>query len=260
VKIRLPLDKLHKLRDTINYARNRQKLTLQELQSLIGLLVFTCAVVPLGRTFLRRLIDLTKGLKKPHHKRRLSIEARADFAAWSLFLEHFIGTSLFLDDIWQTSATLQLYTDGSGIGFGGTFGTKWFSEIWTDEWKDYHISVNKGNNKITELRTKVFPTVVAVTIWGQVMANKKVRFFSDNMAVVQVINKQSAKDRNIMTLLRLFIFHCLKFNILFRVKHVPGIDNVLSDKLSRLQIAECHRLAPQMDQFPVEVPPAMFNI
>ena len=249
MKIRLPLDKLDKLRDKINYARNRQKLTLQELQSLIGLVVFTCAVVPLGRTFLRRLIDLTKGLKKPHHKRRLSKEARADLAAWSLFLEHFIGTSLFLDDTWQTSATLQLYTDASGIGFGGTFGTKWFSEKWTDEWKDYQISVKD-----------VFPIVVAVAILGQAMANKKVRFFSDNMAVVQVINKQSVKHRNTMTLLRLFIFHCLKFNILFRVKHVPCIDNVLSDKLSRLQIAEFHRLAPQMDQFPVEVPPAMFNI
>ena len=80
------------------------------------------------------------------------------------------------------------------------------------------------------------------------------------MAVVQVINKQTGKDRNLMKLLRRFIVHCLKLNILFRAKHVPGIDYVLSDKLSRLQIAEFHRLAPQMDQFPVEVPPAMFNI
>lgn len=125
----------------------------------------------------------------------------------------------------------------------------WFSEKWTNEWKDYHISVKE-----------LFPIVIAVEIWEQVMANKKVCFFSDNMAVVQVINKQTGKDCNIMKLLRRFIVHCLKFNILFRAKHVPGIDNVLSDKLSRLQIAEFHRLAPQMDQFPVEVPPAVFNI
>jgi hypothetical protein len=165
------------------------------------------------------------------------------------FFEHFNGTSLFLDDIWQTSAILQLCTDASGLGFGGTFGTKWFSEKWTNEWKDYHISVKE-----------LFHIVIAVEIWGQVMANKKVCFFSDNMAVVQVINKQTGKDRNLMKLLRRFIVHCLKLNILFRAKHVPGIDNVLSDKLSRLQIAEFHRLVPQMDQFPVEVPPAMFNI
>lgn len=125
----------------------------------------------------------------------------------------------------------------------------WFSEKWTNEYKDYHISVKE-----------LFPIVIAVEIWGQVMANKKVCFFSDNMAVVQVINKQTGKDRNIMKLLRRFIVHCLKFSILFRAKHVSGIENVLSDKLSRLQMAEFHRLAPQMDQFPVEVPPAKFNI
>ena len=125
----------------------------------------------------------------------------------------------------------------------------WFSEKWTNEWKDYHIFVKE-----------LFPIVIAVEKWGQVMANKKVCFFSDNMAVVQVINKQTGKDRNIMKLLRRFIVHCLKFSILFRAKHVSGIENVLSDKLSRLQMAEFHRLAPQMDQFPVEVPPAKFNI
>jgi hypothetical protein len=38
--------------------------------------------------------------------------------------EHFSGTFLFLDDIWQTSATLQLCTDASGLGFGGNVGTK----------------------------------------------------------------------------------------------------------------------------------------
>jgi hypothetical protein len=46
---------------------------------------------------------------------------------------------------------------------------------------------------------ELFPIVIAVEIWGQVMANKKVCFFSDNMAVVQVINKQTGKDRNIPT-------------------------------------------------------------
>jgi hypothetical protein len=161
MEIRLPHDKLDKLRDKINYAKNRQTLTLQELQSLIRLLHFACAVVPPGRTFLRRLIDLTKGLKKPHHKRRLNKEARADLAAWSLFLEHFNGTSLFLEDILQTSATLQLYTDASRLGFGGTFGTKWFSEKWKNEWKDYPIYVKE-----------LFPIVITVEIWGQVMANK----------------------------------------------------------------------------------------
>ncbi|XP_062593378.1 uncharacterized protein LOC134254854 [Saccostrea cucullata] len=80
--IRLPKEKLSKIRQEISKAKCRKKMTLQEIQSLIGLLNFACAVVTPERTFLRRLIDLTKGLKKPHHRRRLTKDARADLEAW----------------------------------------------------------------------------------------------------------------------------------------------------------------------------------
>lgn len=44
------------------------KLTVKELQSLIGLLNFACNIVSPGRSFLRRLIDLTMGIKKQYYK------------------------------------------------------------------------------------------------------------------------------------------------------------------------------------------------
>ncbi|XP_060085027.1 uncharacterized protein LOC132564393, partial [Ylistrum balloti] len=108
---RLPMDKLEKMRDCVKLFSRCRKVTLKELQSLIGLLNFACRVVLPGRPFLRRLIDLTCGLTKPHHHRRLSKEARADLAAWGLFLDYFNGTSMFLSDKWETSAHLQFYTD-----------------------------------------------------------------------------------------------------------------------------------------------------
>lgn len=49
-------------------------------------------VIPPGRTFLRRQINLTIGLKKkPYHHRKLNLEARADLKAWAVFLEQFNG-------------------------------------------------------------------------------------------------------------------------------------------------------------------------
>ncbi|XP_061170276.1 uncharacterized protein LOC133179566 [Saccostrea echinata] len=247
--IRLPEEKLSKIRKEIFNAKCRKKMTLQEIQSLIGLLNFACAVVTPGRTFLRRLIDLTKGFKKPHHKRRITKDARADLEAWSLFIEHFNGSSFFLDDKLQTSETLQLYTDASGLGHGGVFGKQWFYGEWTTEWTKHHISVKE-----------LFPIVVAVHLWGNQMANKRICFFSDNMAVVYVINKQSAKDQSIMNLLRRLIVQCLKFNILFYAKHVPGVKNILSDKLSRLQIQQFRELAPHMDKSPLEIPSEIYKI
>lgn len=61
---RLPSDKLDKCRTLVNQFRRRKKVTLQELQSLIGGLNFACLVVVPGRASLRRLSDLTVGVKK----------------------------------------------------------------------------------------------------------------------------------------------------------------------------------------------------
>ena len=59
MEARLPHDKIQKCTTFISHFLRRKKVTLKELQSLIGLLNFACAVVRPGRAFLRRLIDRT---------------------------------------------------------------------------------------------------------------------------------------------------------------------------------------------------------
>ena len=60
----LPSDKVLRCANLLSAFLTR-KVTLQELQSLIGLLNFSCSVVLPGWAFLRRLIDLTVGVKRP---------------------------------------------------------------------------------------------------------------------------------------------------------------------------------------------------
>ena len=63
---RLHHDKLEAAINLVKSFSRRKKVTLWELHSLIGTLNFACEVsVPL-RPFLRRLIDLTMGIVKPH--------------------------------------------------------------------------------------------------------------------------------------------------------------------------------------------------
>ena len=91
----------------------RRKVTLLELQSLIGLLSFACCVVHSGRTFLRRLIDRTKRLNK---------DSRLDIAAWLLFIEHFNGKTMLLKQIWISANKLHLYTNAGGsLGFAAIY-------------------------------------------------------------------------------------------------------------------------------------------
>ena len=67
MEARLPSDKSTNLRSVIDQFLGGNKATLKEIQSLIGLLNFACKVVAPGRAFLRRVIDLTRGLQKNHH-------------------------------------------------------------------------------------------------------------------------------------------------------------------------------------------------
>ena len=59
----ITLDNVLKIKNSLSEMRVRRKITLRELQSLIGLLSFACCFVQPGRTVLRRLIYRTKGIQ-----------------------------------------------------------------------------------------------------------------------------------------------------------------------------------------------------
>jgi hypothetical protein len=57
--MKLPQEKVSEIKERIISCLNSYKITLRELQSLIGILNFVCQVIVPGRTFSRRLIDAT---------------------------------------------------------------------------------------------------------------------------------------------------------------------------------------------------------
>ena len=239
MEVRLPQDKLEKLRTILSFFSHRKKITLLELQSLIGLLNFAYAVVYPDRAFLRRIIDLTKGIQKPYHKRRLTKYAKADLTAWSLFIESFNGKGLIQSPQLETSISLHMHTDASDMGFGGFFCTHWFAHDWTPSWLDLHIFVRE-----------MYPIILAVELWAGEIQNKHIQFHCDNIAVVYAINKQTAKDPNLMKLVRRL---APIFNVRFEAVHIPGLKNVLADNLSRFQITEFRNLAPHMDKAQTDI-------
>ena len=244
MEARLPSDKLSKLRSCLQSARLKRKIKLKDLQSLLGLLNFCCHVVIPGRTFLRRLYDLTKGVTNRHHRITLNNESRKDLQAWVIFADHFNGKHLLLDHKWISSPSLHLYTDAAGsIGYGAVFNTHWFHGEWPSHLMHYQITFKE-----------LFPIVLAVEIWGSHLRNKCITLHSDNFAVVHIINKQSSKDSDIMILVRRFVLACMRFNLLVRGAHIPGVLYTLPDLLSRSQIQAFHQAAGYMDSKPTEVP------
>ena len=245
MEARLPQEKLDKCQTLISAFLTCRKVSLQEIQSLAGLLNFACSVVVPGRAFLRRLIDLTIGVRRPHFQIRLSREVKADLNVWQKFLLGFNGRSFFLSDGWHDSHQLQLYTDASGtLGFGAVFRKNWCYGEWPDSWRLRNIAF-----------LEFYPIVLSLHLWGHEMKNRRVLFFTDNEALVHVINKQSCRDKDLMFFVRELVLVCLRHNVHFKAKHIPGLHNTLADSLSRLQLQTFRQLAPaHMHPFPTEIP------
>ena len=245
MEARLPTDKVAKCTQLIGNFLKRKRVSLKELQSLIGLLNFACSVVKPGRAFLRRLIDLTIGIKCAHFSIRLSRESKKDLRVWQSFLSGFNCKSFFLSEYWLNSFKLNLFTDASGaLGFGAIFGKHWCYGEWPPGWAYRNIAI-----------LEFYPIVLSLYLWGHEMRNQCILFFTDNEALVHVINKQSCRDKQLMFFVRKLVLVCLHNNIVFKAKHVPGSKNTLADSLSRLQVGTFLRLAPAyMDKFPSDIP------
>jgi len=74
MEARLPLDKVERIQASLASFESRKLCTLKdlELQSLIATLNFACKVVPPGRPFLQRMVELTRNVTQPHHHMKLS--------------------------------------------------------------------------------------------------------------------------------------------------------------------------------------------
>ena len=228
MEARLPQEKLVKCRELISDFLRRRKVTLREIQSLTGLLNFACAVVVPGRAFLRRLIDLTIGVRKPQFSIRLSTAVKDDLLVWQEFLTGFNGRSFFFSDQWSNSHQLiyilMPLVPWALVLFLASIGVKTYGQ-WPDSWRRRNIAF-----------LELYPIVLSLHLWGDNMKNQRILFFTDNEALVHVINKQSCRDKDLMLFVRRLVLVCLANNICFKAKHIPGVHNTLADALSWLKL------------------------
>ena len=246
-KVKVPQDKVAKLHRDLQKAISSHSMSLVAIQSLIGSLNFVCKAISPGRAFIRRLIDLTQGVTNPKAQIRIGNGAKRDIEMWIAFLHDFNGTAMFLDDHWVSNASCDLYTDAAGsLGFGAYYQGHWTQGLWPPRLQAQSLSI---------AFMELFPIVVALEIWGTSMANKKIKMWSDNQAVVAIINKQSSKCSLIMPYVRKLVLCALKHNIMFQALYVPGSSNCISDSLSRFQNHKFKQLAPHADVVMTALPP-----
>ena len=125
-------EKKYELLHELHWMTHKDSCTKKELLSLIGKLSFCCKVLPAGRIFLRRMIDLSTSVTRLNHHIPLTTKAQLYIQWWINFLPRWSGKCLILSNKWTPSPTLHLYTDASGLhGWGAYWSGRWLQSSWT---------------------------------------------------------------------------------------------------------------------------------
>ena len=242
----IPVEKLKKAQQKLDRVQGAKRLQAQELRSLSGLLNFLCKAFYPGRTFLRRLYD-TIGDATGYWSVYIPAETKKDLRTWRSCMSDARTRVAFRDLHPQDAQILDWYTDAAGnpeLGMGGVFGSKWFSLQWPKSLFKLKPSPSIGF-------LELYAVLMSLFLWGKEIANRRVQLWSDNMSVVQVVNSMTSKDKRMMTLIRILVQFTIKLNTKITMRHVPGVENIKADLLSRLQVDRFKLMfGNAMDPFP----------
>ena len=105
---------------------------------------------------------------------------------------------------------------------------------------------------------ELVPIVMAAALWGSRWRRSYVCLHSDNMAVVAMLKKQSAKGEVAHHLLRCLYFYTAFFQFDYTDKHVPGLINTAGNALSHDNVSLFSSLFPQAAE--VKVPSPLMDL
>ena len=203
--IGIPMEKITKGINMLNFVLGKRKVTILQLQKICGFLNFLSRAIVPGRAFTRRLYGHTAGTKlKQHHHLNINREMRLDLTVWLEFLKHPAAYNRpFMDfsDI-LTADELNFYTDSSknpDLGCGGYFNKDYFYIKWS---KNFIV---ENDPSITYL--ELYAVAVALLSWGERLANTRSIIFCDNIGACAILNFMSSSCKNCMILIRLLVMH-----------------------------------------------------
>ena len=87
------------------------------------------------------MYDLTTTVKLGHEEVHLSEGIIEDLEAWTLFLKHYNGITIFREKIKCTSDDIHLYSDASKRGYGAVYGANYIVGLFPEPWQSLTITI-----------------------------------------------------------------------------------------------------------------------
>lgn len=85
-------------------------------------------------------------------------------------------------------------------------------------------------------------------------------FWCGNKAVDQITKTELSTSLSVMGLWRRLVSCCLRFNIRFKARHVPGLSNGIDDVLPCFQFHGLWTWAPEVRELPDQVPMVLWSL
>jgi hypothetical protein len=218
--------------------QQRVTCSLQQLQSLVGILSFAACVVAHGRTFIQQLRTLMQehtGTNDNRDEAAISItdECREDIEWWLRFMQQWNGISLLWEQEWLADDNIiQPHTDACTEGYGAVCGRQWFHGEWTEEQQRWS---EEGTHDRESMPFKeLYALVTAAATWGNLWTRKRITFRTDCLPAAMAVTKGTSTSRRMMQLIRFLHYNAAQHHYQYRVIHIAGVHNVIADELSRV--------------------------
>lgn len=251
MELRIPEEKMERLYQELQFFEGRNRCTKRQLQKFCGIIAHVTKIIKGGRTFSRRLIERLKGLPEGNTRIRLSSEFHKDLYWWQEFARSFNGLSVYIPE--NEGGGLWYATDASQKGYG----------IWSDrDWQGGYfdtekspstsnISINESHNHWFNVNLQEWPIedvninfleLIPIYLGLQRLTSRyrdaHILCYTDNTQCCSMINKGVSTNKSCMSLLREIFWLCVLSNCYLSAVHIPGIDNHIPDRISRIADSE----------------------
>lgn len=221
-----------------------KKVSNKNLEKVAGILNWYMKVIPAGQGFVMSFYDC---IDWSRHKRKvdLSGDAQQDL----LWLRAIVVLSQINPEILcanidmvrrNKKARYSIWGDASTSVGGGSYlcnsmrPSDVLLEISRVRWTSHELDIFKIMNVSINVM-EYFQEAYSVLLWGNRLSGNVVHVYCDNTAAVSWIHKSRGNVHavGLMPLLRLLTIYCFIKKITLISSHIPGIENILADKLSR---------------------------
>ena len=195
MEMRVGAEKCSELKSELEFWSRKTVASKQEIQSILGKLMWVSRAVKHSRAFVNQIIAELKKLKNQKDKTLLSPEIHKDLVWWFKFMETFNGVELLI----SSNVSFHIAGDACPMGLGS----------WNFEKLEYFSQrfPHKLQDPLIPIHVKEFLCVIlAIKLWGSNWRGKKVVIYCDNDAVCDVVYHKKPKDLKMQSLLRDFFF------------------------------------------------------